>query len=501
MRKRILLILLVLAALAAALWVVVTRVLGSGLVRSTLEEQLSARLGQPVRIASASAAVFPRVAVDLHGVTVGAPAAITLGRIRIVTGLRALLSRTIQDAEVILDDGELRLPLPFDLFPATPAAVTAAPEAALTVASIRVIAIHRLTLIAGEQKWVTAADGTLEGDRLEVTRVSAESNVTRLHGSGTVGSMARTEGQFSVAADPLDLGELIAFGSAFARPAPAAPAAVTPESPMHISVVLTAPSGRFAAHQFRDLAATVDITGGAMSLSPFAVSGLGGRFQGRLDADTRKAVPLLRLSGRIDGLDIVEVMKAAGSEGGITGRLGGSLSLTGTGTDSDALLRSARGTITAAITDGTMPRLELVRPIVLAFGRPSGAPPQGSGSTFSRLGGTFALAGRVVDSSDITMASRDFYLNGRGRVELASGALSARGDVALSSELSAQAGVDLRRYAQQDGRVVVPATLGGTLQQPTVALDVAAATRRALGNEIQRRTRSLLDGLFRRREK
>jgi hypothetical protein len=73
--------------------------------------------------------------------------------------------------------------------------------------------------------------------------------------------------------------------------------------------------------------------------------------------------------------------------------------------------------------------------------------------------------------------------------------------VVLSTELSAQAGVDLRRYAQQDGRVVVPATIGGTLQRPTVALDTAAAMRRALGNEIQRRTKSLLDGLFRRREK
>jgi uncharacterized protein involved in outer membrane biogenesis len=501
MRKKLILIPLLIAALMGALYVAASRVLGSGLVRARLEQQLSVRLGQPVRIGSASAAVFPRVAVDLHDVTVGAPAAITLGRIRIVTGLRALLSRTIQDAEVILDDGELRLPLPFDLFPATPVAVTAAAASALTVASIRVIALRRLTLIAGDQKWLTEADGTIEGDRLEVTRVSAESNVTRLHGSGAIASMVRSEGQFSVAADPLDLGELIAFGSAFARPAAAAPATATAKSPMHVRVVLTAPSGRFAIHQFRDLAATVDLTDGALSLSPFAVSALGGRFQGRLDADTRKALPLLRLTGRIDGLDVVEVMKAAGSEGGITGRLGGSLSVSGTGTDSEVLLRSARGSMTAAITDGTMPRLELVRPIVLAFGRPSGAPPQGSGSAFSRLGGTFALAGGVVDSSDISMASRDFDLNGRGRVELASGALSARGDVALSSELTAQAGTDLRRYAQQDGRVVVPATIGGTLQQPTVALDVAAATRRALGNEIQRRTKSLLDGLFRRREK
>ena len=148
-----------------------------------------------------------------------------------------------------------------------------------------------------------------------------------------------------------------------------------------------------------------------------------------------------------------------------------------------------------------MPKLDLVRPIVLAFGKPSGAPAPGSGSGFSRLAGTFALANGVVSSKDIAMAAHDFDMNGQGSVELASGALSARGDVVLSPELTAQAGVDLRRYAQEDGRVVVPATVGGTLQQPSVALDIAAATRRALENELERRARGFFDDLFRKRKK
>ena len=154
----------------------------------------------------------------------------------------------------------------------------------------------------------------------------------------------------------------------------------------------------------------------------------------------------------------------------------------------------------ATIVNGTMPRLELVRPIVLAFGKPTGAPPAGSGSTFTRLGGNFGLADGTMTTDDLTMTSRDFDLAGRGTVHLASGALSARSNIVLSPELTAQAGVDLRRYAQEDGRVVVPATLGGTLQQPTVSLDVAAAARRALTNELERRTRSLLDGLFKRKK-
>jgi uncharacterized protein involved in outer membrane biogenesis len=269
---------------------------------------------------------------------------------------------------------------------------------------------------------------------------------------------------------------------------------------MRVTVKVTAPSGRFAAQPFSDLATTATLMAGAFSLSPLAVGALGGRFDGRIDADTRKSVPLLRLNGRIDGLDIVEAMKLAGSEGGITGRLGGTVSLSAAGTESATLMRSARGTIAAAITNGTMPRLDLVRPIVLAFGKPSGAPPAGSGSGFSRMGGTFALANGVVSSQDMAMAARDFDVTGQGSVELASGALSARGDVMLSRELTAQAGVDLRRYAQQDGRVVVPATIGGSLQQPSVALDVAAATRRALENEIQRRAKSFFDDLFKRKK-
>ena len=502
MLKRLVFALAVLLVLAGVLYFAAARILGSDLVRSTLEQQLSASLGQPVKIGAASAAIYPRVAVDLHSVAIGEPASVTVSRMRVVTGLRPLLSRRVEEAEVILSDGELRLPVAFDLIPAPTAAPPPNQTPALTIVSIRTIEVRRLSLVAGTQTWVMDADSTIEGDRLDVNRLSAQSAVTRLQGSGALTSIARNEGEFTVAADPLDLDELIVFGSALSRPGakPSSTPAAQPPTPMRVTVKVTAPSGRFAAQPFRDLATTATLTAGAFSLSPLAVGALGGRFDGRIDADTRKSVPVLRLNGRIDGLDIVEAMKLAGSEGGITGRLGGTVSLSAAGTESATLLRSARGTIAAAITNGTMPRLDLVRPIVLAFGKPSGAPPPGSGSGFSRMGGTFALANGVVSTQDLAMAARDFDLTGQGSVELASGALSARGDVMLSRELTAQAGVDLRRYAQQDGRVVVPATIGGSLQQPSVALDVVAATRRALENEIQRRAKSFFDDLFKRKK-
>jgi hypothetical protein len=69
----------------------------------------------------------------------------------------------------------------------------------------------------------------------------------------------------------------------------------------------------------------------------------------------------------------------------------------------------------------------------------------------------------------------------------------------LSQDLTAQAGIDLRRYAQQDGRVIVPASVGGTLANPRVSVDVAAAMQRALGNELQRRAKEILGGLFKKK--
>ena len=135
--------------------------------------------------------------------------------------------------------------------------------------------------------------------------------------------------------------------------------------------------------------------------------------------------------------------------------------------------------------------------VVLAFGKPSGAPPPGSGSAFSKLTGHFTVAGQVMRSKDIALASRDFDMAGEATVRLPSGAISMRADVRLSRELTAQAGTDLRRYAQEDGRVVVPATISGTIAQPTVFIDIAAAVNRALQNELKRKLNDLFKKIIR----
>lgn len=458
MRKVLAIVLALAVLVVAGAWFAAHRAVGTDLVRTQLEQQLSSRLGQRVTIGSAGAVLFPDIAVDLRTVTIGEPAAIRLGRVKVLTSFRALFADVIDVREVVISDGRLGgadQPLTFDL-----------------AASVL-------------------------GDRLDIASLKANGKTTRIEAKGVLTSIANLEGALDATASPLDLNEIIAFADALTPPKGARP---DRPSPMHFVVRITAPSVRFAGYTFRNLSTTIDAAPGRTMLDRVSLDLFGGTFKGRLDADTHGAAPVLRLTGNVAGLDVPELLKGSGSPGGITGRLGGAVSLVASGADGATLMRTARGTITGAVTDGTMPHLDLVRTVVLAFGKPSGGRGEAPGTAFTRLAGTFALSSGTLKTENLVLESRDFDTAGRGSLSLQSGAVEARADVVLSKDLTAQAGTDLRRYAQQDGRVTMPAVVTGTLDQPRVSVDVTAAVSRALGNEVKRRAGDFLGGLFKKKK-
>jgi uncharacterized protein involved in outer membrane biogenesis len=452
MRTRIIVIAGSLAVVIAGGYLLVRSLLPADLVRTEIEQQLSASLGQPVHIASASVSVLPRIGVDLHDFTIGNPAAVQLGRVRLGTGLRALLSRRVEDASIVIENGRIQWPLPFTLG-GTNGAQTRSPS--VTIASVRQIQFRNITVVTALPPITIDLDASLSGDRVEITRLSAGSERNRLEASGAVTSVARLEGRFQAS------GELTVAG--------------------------------YIARNFN---ATMSVAPGVISLSPMTFGMFDGKFDGGLTVDLRHAIPQVQLRGQVARLDVAEVVKNTGSTGGITGRLVGAVSLNCQGTDGASLVRSARGNFHATVVDGTLPYLDMVRPVVLAFGKPSGSAPSGSGSSFSSLGGNFTLSNATLASQNLTLEARDFSSRGTATLNLASGALQSHADLVLSQELTAQAGTDLRRYAEENGRVVVPATVGGTLTHPTVFVDTTAAMKRAAENEAKRKAGSFLKGII-----
>ena len=153
-----------------------------------------------------------------------------------------------------------------------------------------------------------------------------------------------------------------------------------------------------------------------------------------------------------------------------------------------------RGGGTVAIVDGTHTSLELVRTIVLFFGRPAADAPASAGSRFDRIDATFSLANRVVQASAFSLRSQDADVLGQGSLSLDTKALDGRARLVLSESLSAQAGTDLARFTREGNRIVLPATIGGTLNEPRVSIDAAETIQRGLKNELQRRLGDLLRG-------
>jgi uncharacterized protein involved in outer membrane biogenesis len=211
-----------------------------------------------------------------------------------------------------------------------------------------------------------------------------------------------------------------------------------------------------------------------------------------------------RWQGNVSGIDTGAMMAFAGTPNSITGTLAGTVALEGAGLEMEQAFRTSRGTARVDISNGSIAGLALVRTIVLATSGRGGyaasaqtaataQDTSGEAERFSRLGATLALADAVIRTNDFAMQSTDVDLTGAGAVALATMTTEVQGQVRLSNELSKKGGTDLYRYAQQDGRVMLPVMVSGPLSRLSVRVDVGQAASRAMQNRANEELNKALE--------
>jgi uncharacterized protein involved in outer membrane biogenesis len=498
----IVLVVIVLIVIAAA--VAVRMLLGGDTIKAAIEAQATSALGRPVAIRSAVPRLFPRVSLDMTDVVIGASREVTIDRVQLSTGFRGLIQRRVQDAEITVERSQIDVRWALALLaalaepPNTEAPVATSPYA-LTIDSITTISLREVTLVAGSHSLRVEMDSWMSGpDRFTIRRLRGRSDQSSLTAAGEMTSIAKRTGSFKIDAQSLDLDGLLAFLAA-ATPAGArqiAPGAerapATDAVPFKIDIDVHARRARALGVALTNLSTICRLIGERVSLENLQVELFDGRYTGGA-AFIGAREPRYEWRGQFDNLDVPQVVAFAGAPGSITGRLGGSLALTAAGADPQQAIGRARGSARVAVTDGRVPGLEIVRSVILAFGKPTGDRPEGSGEAFSRLAATLAVNGPSLSTSDLTFASRDFDMNGEGRLSLASQAVDFHADVILSRELSAQAGRDLYRLARDGERIVLPARITGTASSPTVFIDVQSALQRALRNKMEDEVKGLFD--------
>lgn len=266
---------------------------------------------------------------------------------------------------------------------------------------------------------------------------------------------------------------------------------------MDLTLDLTAAKGRAGGVDFRDLKAVMRVTEKDIVIEPFGLGVFGGRLDAKAHVSLSSDTPELSIDGKVSGIDMAAVSAFAGQAQAITGRLGGTVQLTGAGADPSVALETARGKADFAITDGVMPNLHLVRAIILAFGKP--APQQSdAGDAFSRIAASTQLAGGVLQLSSLTFESPDVSLAGTGTLSLTASSVDVAGKAMLSEALTKQAGTDLVRFTAENNRVTVPVTVTGSIAAPKVGVNVGDIARRAATNEAKTQIKKQTDSLLNR---
>jgi len=461
---------------------------GDGM-RRALEQQATAWLGQPVRIKAARGQLFPRPGIGLSGVEVGEPVRLTLSNVDLSTDLRALLNRRIEDARVVISDSTIQMPLPF----AIPEQDGSSKDEAVTQSAVRVISVREISLrdihIRSRGREVrVSADSSLNGNHLTLSRFTADSGSTSLQVKGEAELEPRVDAKLQATANKIDIDELLAIAEAF-TPERRAARRGAPSPPMKVVAQLKADTATAAGVQVTQFTTNMSLDGDRFTMSPMTFGLFGGSYDGSLTGRLGGSMSAT-LKSRLKGLDVAQLAAFGGSPDTITGTLSGEGTFSAQGDDMAAVLASANGRGSASIVDGTIKRLNLVRTVVLFFGRPV---PETAAATdqFERIDANFSLANQILRADSFSMHSRDADLRGSVTLNLETRALDGTIDMILSEELSAQAGTDLARYTQEGNRVVLPASVGGTLEQPRITINAAAALKRGITNEIGRRLREL----------
>jgi uncharacterized protein involved in outer membrane biogenesis len=475
-------------------------------VRLALASQLSSAIGQPVTIESIGAAIYPRVTVRLGGVSIGQPARIHVRLLRLGTDFRALLSRQIVGGTVHLDGARLELPLP--PLGASPTSATAASDSKspLEIVSVGEIVLNDVEIVSSGRTLHGDILAAPHGSGVTLSKISLSAEDTRLTGSGEIRNLVGPVGEVTIRAEALNFTRLIDFLSAFAAGSgmtstTGSNRAANAPSP-DLTLSLSADRATMGQMALDALSGRARVTGQGVTFDPIEFGVFGGRYKGTM-AVTADAATTFRLRADVSNIDVAAMTAFAGSPGVISGRLSGRLEVAGHSPDPAGAMKSARGTARVDIQNGVVKRLGLVKTIVIATSmRADAKMPSADASSdepFSQLGATMALANGTAHTSDLRFESPSVHMRSAGSLRLDGNAIDLRGDVQLSDALSQQAGRDLYRYTQQQGRVTLPVTVRGSAQAPSVQVDVAGLAGRALRNKAEEELRKRLEGLFRRK--
>ena len=512
--RRLLIAAAVMAVVAALAALALRQALGGDRLRAAVETRLSAMLGQPVSIGRLSVDFFPRPSLAGGNVRIGDARVVAprldVDRVRMLPRVRSLWTGHVIIEQVELDgfiasvlrDRQGRWHVPAVVPVPSKDARAGAAVQRVRVASGRVRVFDQAS---GDGVGETAsiddlqADATVEGGSLRLAPITGRIGRARISGEARTDARAvrLTFGADAIGDDdlPLFLRLLGSDRPAFLRLGEPASVSVAVEVDRASSVmtgtgVLGAPLVLLESLRLQRFEAPFAIKGTILRFDPTAFAMYGGTHRGAVAVDLRETPAAWTTDSRVNGMSVGEFLRAlTGRDQGLDGTA--SIDAALGGRVGEPLDRTVRGRAHVTVTSGVIRNF----PLLATINRALRLAEQESGDTrFERLTANVMVAAGHATTDDLVLEAAHARVEAAGRIG-ADRSLALHGLAIVSAEHAARAVAsvhEIARLRNSRGEIVVPLTISGTLDAPSIDIDLKAAIGKGLMDELRRRLRRII---------
>ena len=250
---------------------------------------------------------------------------------------------------------------------------------------------------------------------------------------------------------------------------------------------------------FENVELGVNSSGGKMRIYPVSSDLFGGAYQGDVRIDVAGNVPKLSMNEKIEGVNLARLAKAMFDQDNVTGTVGGSFVLAGSGKDMMAIQRDLDGNIALELRDGTYEGTdiwyELRRARAVLKREEPPAPVLPAKTAFSTATVSGVVSKGVMNSDDLYAELPFMQLTGGGRIDLAEGTLNYTMNARILERpefLQDATPEELDEFTE----AVIPLKITGSLDAPKVAPDIEQLLKKKVEDELKDKLKDKLKGLF-----
>jgi uncharacterized protein involved in outer membrane biogenesis len=471
-KKIALIVVIVLVLIVVGLAIIIPMLIDIDRYRPQVAAQIEQATGKPAQIGRLGLTILPEVAIRVDDFSLGNPTGFPKGdfvkakKIDVVVNPFALLHRQVEITSLELDD--LTLDMLEDThgkwnFENPPAKAPPPPDPTeKSSASFTLGVISRLTVERGQFAAASLLASGVRGPSLmDVHGASIDLRDVNLNAMTTASLRQPTSAP----------GELPALAGGLNTIVYAA----DPTGPAVAQGTLKADALQFGNLGVTKLKSKVRLYPKQVFVDDLDLQCYGGNVTGNLSLNFGGANLAYSVDARLKGVNVGEFLNAfLQTKGMMTGTLEGAAKMNGTVVHSSDPLAGITGSGQASIRNGRMPSLQLGSNLRALAKMAGVGPANGDPSSFSSVSSDFRIADGRLSSNKIVLVGNGVDVDGSGSMTMAGdGTLDYQGDASLAASGSNPLGTVLGGLAGakvENGKLVFPFTIGGTIAKPKFSL-------------------------------